>query len=217
MSSVDVRSYLVTDARHAAKHGRSVDETVALAVAGGVSVVQVREKSLPDEEFVDVVCRVVDAAGGVPVLVNDRVPVFLAARRRGVRVAGVHCGQGDLPAKQVRDAVGGDAVVGITAATSALIAQAVASGVVDYVGAGPVHTTVTKADAAKVPLGYRGVAELVASAQLPVVAIGGIEVSDVVPLRRVGVAGVAFSGAVCGASDVTRAAAGFAAEWVVEL
>lgn len=213
MVELDLSVYLVTDHTHAQKHGRTVPEVVAAAVAGGVRCIQIREKHWDRGDHLSYLAEVVAAAGSVPVLINDRVDWFIAAQKAGIPVRGVHIGQSDGPAAQVRKAIGPQAILGLTAATPALIDQAANdAGQVRYVGAGPVNPTATKADA-KTPLGVTGLGELAGQAALPVVAIGGITTADVPALRRSGVAGIAISGAICAAPDPEQATAEFVAAW----
>ncbi|OMH37181.1 thiamine-phosphate diphosphorylase [Tersicoccus sp. Bi-70] len=206
--------YLVTDTALAAgpTGSRSVLDVVTAAVAGGVTCVQLREKHASARTFLDLVVAVADRVGDcVPVLVNDRVDVFLAARRAGAAVAGVHVGQDDLPATAVRDLVGPDAVVGLSASTPAEIdaVAALPAGTVDYLGIGAVHTTATKPDA-PAPLGVDGFARAAAavrsSSGLSVVAIGGVTEADAAPLRTAGATGIAVVSAICAAEDPEAAA-----------
>ena len=205
--------YLVTDHNLCAKAGRSVVDTVSAAVAGGVTCVQLREKNGQAQDFLDLTLQVCQAVGHkVPVIINDRVDVFLTARLMGAEVAGVHVGQSDLPAHLVRDLIGADALLGLSASTAAQVRDAEKSGVVNYLGIGTVHATATKADA-PAPLGVAGVSELAASTHLPTVAIGGINVPDVEPLGRSHVAGVAVVSAICSAPDARAAAQVLYEQW----
>ncbi|SKB09478.1 thiamine phosphate synthase [Aeromicrobium choanae] len=210
----DLSVYLVTDSGLAASRGRDLAETVAEAVAGGVTTVQVREKDVPAARFLATVLAVSDVLpDDVALIVNDRVDVFLAARAAGARVTGVHVGQSDLPPSLVRQLVGDDAVIGVSAATLAELSAAAADpGRVDYVGVGVVRQTATKTDAPP-PLGVEGFAELARSTELPAVAIGGITVADLGPLRAAGAAGAAVVSGICAAEDPRRAATEFAAAW----
>lgn len=207
----DFSVYLVTDDEIAARAGRTVPQVVAAAVAGGVTCVQVRAKHVAGRAFLDVLGQVCAVAAGVPVVVNDRADVFLAARAAGLAVAGVHVGQDDVPVELVRQIVGGDAVVGASASTVELAAQAAAAGA-DYVGVGPVRPTVTK-KTSRDALGVDGFAAVAAGAGVPAVAIGGVGVADVAALRAAGAAGVAMVSAVCAASDPEQAARDVADAW----
>jgi thiamine-phosphate pyrophosphorylase len=205
--------YLVTDT--ALCSPRSVPDVVASAVEGGATCVQVRDKHAGGRDLLELLVAVAAAVGGrVPVLVDDRVDVFLAARARGARVDGVHIGQSDLPAALVRAMVGPGAVVGLSAATPEQFraAACLPAGTVDYLGVGAVHATATKPDH-PAPLGIDGFAALMASAPLPCVAIGGITAVDAQPLRRAGAAGIAVVSALCAAADPRQAARGLLEAW----
>lgn len=209
----DLSVYLVTDRAQAAAAGHDLPALVAAAVAGGVTVVQVREKADAGVFLETVLLVAAVLPGSVALVVNDRVDVFLAARRAGARVSGVHVGQSDLPVAAVRDLVGPDAVVGLTANTAAeLSAAGRGPGRVDYVGIGAVHATASKADA-PAELGIAGFAALARATALPAVAIGGVTAADVAGLRAGGAAGVAVIGAICGAADPRAASAELARAW----
>lgn len=211
---VDLSVYLVTDATLAATRGRDVASTVAAAVAGGATAVQVREKDAPAATFLATVLAVAAVLPeAVALFVNDRVDVFLAARACGALVTGVHLGQSDLPVRLVRELVGEDAVIGLSAATGAELAAAAADpGRVDYVGIGVLRATSTKPDAPS-PLGVAGFAQLAASSVLPAVAIGGVTVADMASLRGTGAAGAAIVSGICAAADPEAATKEFVAAW----
>lgn len=210
----DLSTYLVTDSAQAKAAGHDLVDLVYEAVAGGVTIVQLREKDLPAREFLDLVLRVSTAVAlKVPVLVNDRVDVYLAAREMGARVAGVHVGQHDLPTAVVRALVGSEAIVGLSAATEDQLNEAgLRSAGVDYVGIGALHPTTSKKDAPK-QLGHARLAELVAVSTLPTVAIGGIRLDDLPLLRGAGADGAAVVSAICGAADPRAAARAHADAW----
>ncbi len=209
----DPTLYFVTDTTLCGDRG--VVETVRRAVAGGVTCVQVRAKSAPAAEFLALVTAVADAVGDrVPVLVNDRVDVYLAARARGAAVHGVHVGQNDLPLEIVRELVGGDAIVGWSANTAEHLAAAgmLSDGTVDYLGVGAIKPTSTKPDH-PTPLGVEGFERIQHRTELPCVAIGGIGLADTAGLRRAGAAGVAIVSALCTADDPQSVAHAFREEW----
>lgn len=210
-ADLELSVYLVTDSDMAASQGRTVPEVVAAAVAGGVTCVQVRAKHAAGREFLDLVGQVCETAAGVPVLVNDRVDVLLAARLAGLPVAGVHVGQRDLPVRVVRQLVGPDAVVGVSANTVQLAARAAEQGA-DYVGVGPVRRTTTK-QTGRQPLGVNGFAGIVAGAGVPAVAIGGVAALDAAALRAAGAAGVAVVSAICAAPQPEQAARELSEAW----
>ncbi len=212
--NVDLSLYLVTDSAQSCERGRDIDDTVSRAVAGGVTAVQVREKTASDEEFLDVVTRVAAVLPPyVALFVNDRVDVFLAARARRIRVTGVHVGQADQSVSAVRAAVGPDAVIGLSAGTDEQLAAAAADPArVDYVGIGALHATSTKPDAPRA-LGIAGFARLVRLIDLPCVAIGGITAADMPLLRANGAAGAAVVSAICAAADPEKAARQLVGKW----
>ncbi|GAA4767484.1 thiamine phosphate synthase [Microbacterium gilvum] len=210
----DPSVYLVADA--ASVGDRPVADIVAAAVDGGVSAVQIRGKELSAAELLRVVEEAaLHMAGRATLLVNDRVDVFLAARAAGAAVDGVHIGQSDLPAGRVRDLVGPDAVVGLSASLASQLPalRGLPSGTVDYLGVGAVRPTPTKKDH-PAPLGWDGFAAFAALVpDIPCVAIGGVGPGDAADARRAGAAGIAVVRAICAATRPAEAAAALRVEW----
>lgn len=215
--ALDLSIYLVTDYALATRAGHPLADVVTQAAAAGVRTVQIREKDAAAGKFLDTVLRVADALNArdlgdaTSLVINDRVDVFLAARARGARVAGVHVGQSDLPAEVVRELIGADAVLGVSAATEAEL-DVVDPTVIDYVGIGALHDTTTKRDAPPA-LGMDGFARLVKAFPVPSVAIGGISVRDIPALRASGAAGAAVVSAICSAADPGAAARELRVAW----
>ncbi|WP_347976307.1 thiamine phosphate synthase [Microbacterium sp. ProA8] len=196
--------HLVTDDR--LPFDRLLD-VVDAAVGAGVDVVQLRAKSVSARELLRqavVMADVVDRR--CLLLVNDRVDVAVAARDAGARVDGVHLGQGDLPPETARRLLGAHAIIGWTANSPehAAAASALPSGVVDYLGVGVIRPTSTKPDHPPA-LGIDGFAAFATSTTAPCVAIGGVRVSDVAPLREAGAAGIAVVSEICAAADPAAA------------
>ncbi|PAT36031.1 thiamine phosphate synthase [Vandammella animalimorsus] len=211
--SLDLALYLVTDSGQCARAGRNLQETVLRAVEGGVRIVQIREKDASAREFLASVCAVAQVLPTqVPLLVNDRIDVFLAARAAGARVAGVHIGQSEIPAKLARQLIGPQAILGLSAATPAALAEAERCGVVDYVGIGPLNTTTTKKNAPPA-LGLPALQALSQGVRLPAVAIGGIGSGDMAGLRAAGFDGAAVVSAICAAPDPRQAAQALLQAW----
>lgn len=212
--SLDLSVYLVTDARLAQDAGHDLVEMVAAAAGSGVTAVQVREKDAPARLFLDRVLRISQVIPpDVALIVNDRVDVFLAARSAGARVAGVHVGQSDLPVEAVRELIGPDAILGLSASTrEQLVLAATGPARVDYVGIGALHPTSTKKDA-PAALGHDRFARLVAASRLPAVGIGGVTRADLGAMRSAGAAGAAVVSAICSAADPAAAARGLRAAW----
>lgn len=214
VTPADLSVYLVTDAAQCGARGRSVAETVAQAVAGGVTAVQIREKHTDGGDFLRTVMEVAAVLPEhVALIVNDRVDVFLAARAAGIRVSGVHVGQSDLPPTAVRELIGPHAVLGLSAATpEELRAAAQDPAGVHHVGIGALHATRTKADAPP-SLGHDGFARLARLSELPAVAIGGVNPGDLPRLREAGAAGAAVVSGICAAEDPGAAARAYADAW----
>jgi thiamine-phosphate diphosphorylase len=212
VSRHDLSLHLVTD--HRMPFADTL-EIVDAAASSGASIVQFRDKDACGRDLFDRVTALADViAGRVTFVVDDRVDVVLAARAAGARVDGVHLGQQDLPVVAARWVLGPDALIGLTANTPAhfVAAAHLPAGTADYLGVGVIRATATKPDHPR-PLGVDGFAEVVASAPLPCVAIGGIEVGDVAPLRRAGAAGVAVVSAVSGAADPASATRALRKAW----
>jgi thiamine-phosphate pyrophosphorylase len=181
---------------------RSLDEIVAEAVAGGVDSVQLREKEAPTRVFVDLARALAGrlAPLGVPLFVDDRVDVALAAG-----LDHVHVGQSDMRPADVRALLGPSAVIGLSITSlDELRPEDLAR--VDYIGVGPIFPTGSKADAAPV-LGLSGLAAIRAATPLPIVAIGGIAAEQAGAVRRAGADGVAVVSAIMTAADPRAAAA----------
>lgn len=205
--------YLVTD--RSLCGGRSVVDTVRAAVQGGAQAVQLRDKSASFEDQLREVERLAEVIDGrALLLVNDRLDVVVEARRRGIPVDGVHLGQGDAAVHLARAALGAGAVVGLTANTLEHLAAVgrLPAGTVDYLGIGVIHPTTTKPDHPPA-LEVEGFGALARSTSVPAVAIGGVGIRDIAPLRRAGAAGVALVSAICAADDPEDTTRRFVRAW----
>lgn len=212
-ASVDLSTYLVTDPGLSGTRG--VLGVIEAAVAGGVSIVQIRDKTASTRELYELVLAAsLLTAGRCALVIDDRVDVFLAARAAGAVVDGVHVGQSDLPARSVRTLIGPGALLGLTANQPEHLeaVHALAPGTVDYLGMGVIRPTLTKKDHPQ-PLGVDGFARLSATTSLPCVAIGGVNLADTVALRTAGAAGLAVVSAVCAAPDPQQATRDFVTAW----
>lgn len=199
-SPLDLRLYLVTDAPERCRYG--LLETVKRAVQGGVTVVQYRREHADDETMLAEArpLREYLRSVGIPFIVNNEVELALA-----LDADGVHVGQGDMPAAEVRRLVGDNMIIGLSVSNAEEM-RAVDPAIVDYVGCGPVFTTATKPDAAPA-VGIEGWAALSALSPLPLVAIGGINVERARAIRAAGRCdGVAVVSAICAAEDPAAAA-----------
>lgn len=214
MRAPDLTLYLVTDAPAATRAGHRLPALVQAAVRGGVTTVQVREKNSSTRDFLNLVLEIgALLPDHVSLLVNDRVDVYLAARHLGAAVTGVHLGQQDLPVAVARELIGAQAILGLSAARPQQIEAAAADPArVDYLGIGALHSTASKPDAPP-PLGVPGMLARARLSRLPVVAIGGVTVSDAGALRGAGLAGIAVLSGICAAADPALAAARYRSAW----
>ncbi|WP_237280321.1 thiamine phosphate synthase [Subtercola vilae] len=209
----DPAVYFVTDT--ALCGDRGVVETVRQAVLGGVHTVQVRAKNESAAEAFELLVAVGQVCQGhATVLMNDRVDVYLAAKAAGAWVQGVHVGQGDLPVRWVRELVGSEAIVGLTANTAAHFDAigALTPGTVSYAGVGVIRPTSTKADHPE-PLGIDGFAGFALASSVPCVAIGGVRRDDLPAIRQAGGVGAAVVSLLCLAADPRREAELLVAAW----
>jgi thiamine-phosphate pyrophosphorylase len=180
---------------------RDLVEVVAAAVRGGASIVQLRDKTASDTAMIAQAraLKAVLKPLGVPLIVNDRLEVALAAGADGL-----HLGQEDLAPARARAALGPDGILGVSAG-DAEEAGTVDPALVDYVGVGPVYPTGSKADAGAA-IGLEGLSAMRALLDLPMVAIGGIGEANAAEVMACGVEGVAVVSAICGAEDPEVAA-----------
>lgn len=198
----DLSLYFVADPNVCA--GRDIMQVVIAAVAGGVTMVQYRNKSgdmtqiHAEASMLSELLKSFD----VPLIINDYVDVAFA-----VGAGGVHLGQGDTPPEEARAQLGGLAIIGQTAFTQEQL-EAVNPSVVDYVGTGPFYET--KTDKGKSVLGAETFTSLIKHAPVPVVGIGGITPENVRAVIEAGADGVAMMRAISEAEDPQAAAKKFA-------
>jgi thiamine-phosphate pyrophosphorylase len=166
-----------------------------------VTAVQLREKDCPTREFLEIARRLLGRLdrAGIPLIINDRVDIALAAG-----AAGVHLGQDDLPVLDARRLLGPGAIIGLSVETPEQAATADALDV-SYLGVSPVFATLTKTGA-KSPWGLDGLRRLRALSRRTLVAIGGINASNAADVLASGADGLAVVSAVCAAPDPEAAA-----------
>jgi len=193
----DLSLYLVTDRSCEAR----LPEVVHAAVRGGVSLVQLRDPQAKTGALIAQAraLRALLAPLHIPLIINDRVDVALAAGADGV-----HVGQSDMRPEDARALLGPGRLIGLSVSTRQQLSAADLRAV-DYLGVGPVYDTPTKPDADPA-IGCAGLRELAATCQLPAVAIGGIHAGNAAQVIEAGVQGVAVVSAICAASDPERAA-----------
>ena len=200
MRREQLQLYLVTD--RGLSLGRDIEWIVSEAVAGGVTMVQLREKDIDTREFVELGLRLkaLLAPLGVPLIINDRVDVALA-----VNANGVHIGQSDMPYSIARRLLGPDKIIGLSVETLDQVREANLLDV-DYIGVSPVYATLTKTDTAP-PFGLEGLRQAVELSVHPGVAIGGMNASSAPAAIATGIDGIAVVSAICSAPDPRAAAA----------
>ncbi len=199
MTGKDLLLYAVTDRSWLGTE--TLVEQVEKSLQGGATFIQLREKELDEEAFLReaIAIRELCTRYGVPFVINDNVRIALACNADGV-----HVGQEDMDAGHVRELLGPDKIIGVSthSVEEALLAQAKGA---DYLGAGAMFPTGTKAEATRLSLEIlRAITEAV---DIPVVAIGGIGPQNVSLLQGSGVDGIAVVSAVFGCPDIRSATA----------
>jgi thiamine-phosphate pyrophosphorylase len=196
------RLCLVTDRDLAGPRG--VAEVVACAVAGGVTMVQLREKTASTRAFVAeaTALRNLLQPLDIPLIINDRADVALA-----IGADGVHVGQDDMEVAALRRILPPSMLIGLSITCDADLDRADAEAA-DYLGIGPIFPQATKVDGAK-PLGLAGLARLRARTGKPVLAIGGIVPGNAASVRQAGADGLAVVSAIMAAPDPEAAARAF--------
>lgn len=191
--------YAVTDRSWTGQ--QSLYEQIEEALKGGVTMVQLREKQLSEDELVAEAIQIKELCHRyeVPLIINDNVD---AALKSGAD--GVHVGIEDAPVSEIRRRAGDDFIIGATAKTTEQ-AKAAESAGADYLGVGAVFPSPTKKNAIRItPQDLR---EICGSVAIPAVAIGGITGDNVSEIKGGGMAGVAVVSAIFAAQDIQKAAA----------
>ncbi len=190
--------YAVTD--RSWLNGETLYDEVEKAIKGGVTFVQLREKKLDEESFIYEALEIQKLCKryNVPFVVNDNVEIA-----RKINADGVHVGQSDMEAANVRTIIGSDKILGVSAQTVEQAVLAEKQGA-DYIGVGAVFPTDSKADADDVS--YETLKEICETVRIPVVAIGGISERNVLKLKGSGISGIAVISAIFGAENINYAA-----------
>ena len=188
--------YAVTDRAWVGR--QSLYEQIEAAINGGATCIQLREKKLGEIEFlkeateISALCK----SRGVPLIINDNVDIAVKCGADGV-----HVGQDDMSVAQVRRIVGSEMIIGASAHSVEEALEAVKNGA-DYLGAGAVFATSTKSDTNILPM--ETLKDICRAADVPVVAIGGINKENIMKLSGSGVDGVALVSAVFSADDIEQ-------------
>lgn len=198
MNKIDYSLYLVTD-RNILKN-RDLKDEVENAIKGGVTLVQLREKECGGKDFLKYAVEVKEITDkyNIPLIINDRVDIALA-----IDAAGVHVGQNDIPAKVVRELIGKNKVLGISASNLEEAKKAVEDGA-DYLGVGAIYSTSTKKDAKNVKLNM--LKEIRDNIKIPIVAIGGIDKNNAKEVIECNIDGIAVVSAILSENNIELAA-----------
>lgn len=191
--------YAITDRRWL--NGKTLEQAVEEALQGGATFIQLREKDLDgarlEEEArsIQKLCQKYH----VPFILDDNV-----ALAKKINADGVHVGQSDMDAGQVREILGADKIIGVSAGTVEEALKAEKEGA-DYLGTGAVFPTGSKNDAD--PVSYETLKAITHAVSIPVIAIGGITAENVIELKGTGIAGVAVISAIFAQKDIPSATA----------
>jgi len=203
---VDYSVYLITD--RGILGGRDLFKAVEEAIIGGASLIQLREKDISSRDFYDIAAKMKELlnAYNIPLIINDRLDIALA-----VGADGLHIGQEDIPLDIARGIMGPDKIIGYSVSNLEQALYGEKNGA-DYLGAGPAYATGSKADAGS-PIGLHNLQRIQESVSIPVVAIGGVGLANILEVRQTGVAGVSVISAILGSQDIREAAKNITALW----
>jgi thiamine-phosphate pyrophosphorylase len=176
--------------------GRPLADAVEEALQAGVTCLQLREKNLGYHSFLQLAREIKTITGryNVPLIINDHVEIAMACQADGV-----HVGQEDMEATEVRKIIGSDKILGVSVQTAEQAIKAEQNGA-DYLGVGAVFSTATKPDAGLVS--YETLQEICNAVSIPVVAIGGINQDNAMRLAGTGIAGIAVVSAIFAQEDI---------------
>ncbi len=198
MKNLDTRIYFITDS--SAYSEQEFLDRVRAALAGGVTIMQLREKERTTREYISLAQKVHALAQqfGVPLIIDDRVDVALAAKAEGV-----HLGQSDMPINTAREILGDGFIIGATTKTAEQALEAYEQGA-DYLGVGAIYPTTTKV---KTVLTSTETLDAICKAvPIPVNAIGGLNKDNIDVLKGIGIKGICAVSAIMKADDPKTAA-----------
>ena len=192
-----LRLYAVTDRTWL--DGRTLYDDVEKALKGGVTLLQLREKNMSTDDFINSAKEIKSLCEkyNVPLIINDNVDVAKA-----VNADGVHIGQNDMPTHEARKILGKNKIIGVTAKTVEQAQKAEKDGA-DYLGSGAIFGTTTKGDAKKRDM--QTLKSITSSVNIPVVAIGGIDGDNVLQLKGTGIVGAAVVSGIFAQDDIETA------------
>ena len=194
---IDYSLCLVTD--RTLMSTATLDDAVAAAIKGGVTMIQLREKDIDASKMFEIALKIkpITDAGNVPLIINDRVDIALA-----INASGVHVGQSDIPASVVRKIIPSDMILGVSATNTEEAIQAEKDGA-DYIGVGAMFQTGTKTDAKVVSM--EELEAIRKSVSIPIMLIGGIDEKNIEKFADKGVDGIAVVSAIISKPDIKNA------------
>ena len=222
----DLSAYLVLGPEDC--RGRAITSVVEDALHGGATFIQLRAKHADAKELTAMardiagVIEAYDLAESVAFVIDDRADVVWQARRLGIKVDGVHIGQDDLQPRLARELLDDDAIIGLSAETEKLarLINELPEGCIDYIGAGPLHYSTTKPEAAVVEddgsrhtLDAAQINAICDASALPVVVGGGVKPADIPMLANTEAAGWFVVSAIAGADDPEAATKDLVQAW----
>lgn len=188
--------YAVTDQRWL-KENQSLSDAIKEAVNGGATMIQLREKNMSDDELKKEALLIKDSCN-VPLIIDNNVEICKA-----VGTDGVHVGQDDMPVKEARAILGDDYIIGATAHNVSEAIQAEKDGA-DYLGVGAAFGSSTKNDAKKI-ISLEEYRKITQAVSIPVVAIGGIDETNIMQMKGLGLSGVAVVSAIFAKENIMEA------------
>lgn len=198
MNNIDYSLYLVTDRDILGE--RDLCKAVEDSIKGGTTIVQLREKFIDDNKFLEIAKEVqkITKKYNIPLIINDNVKIA-----KEIDAEGVHIGQSDESLEEARKELGENKIIGVSVGSieEALKAQA---GGADYLGIGTIFYTGSKKDINE-PLGIENLKNIVESIKIPCVAIGGIHLNNIKEVMETGVNGVAVISEILGKEDIEKA------------
>ena len=202
---IDYSVYLVTD--RDLMSTETIEEAIEQAIAGGTTLIQLREKECSSLDFYNTAIKVKEIChkNNVPLLINDRLDIALA-----VDADGVHVGQSDLPASIVRRIIGEDKIIGVSAGTLENALKAEKDGA-DYIGVGAMYPTGTKKDAKHTSI--ETLKSIRENVNIPIVVIGGINKERIKDFEGTGIDGLAIVSAIIAQKDIKKAASDIKSEF----
>ncbi len=189
----EIRLYVLISSNISTK---SVKETARLVIDGGANAIQLREKLISDSEFISLASEVreISAKRGSLLIINDRVHVA-----RKINADGVHLGQQDMSVLEARDIIGNEKIIGVSTHSIIQAKQAQKDGA-DYIAIGPVYSTKTKGH--EPSIGLEVIQEVSGAVNIPIIAIGAINLENLDEVLKAGASRVAVCSAIIGSKDI---------------